>query len=355
MNTCASTIATQSSWLTQKIFGAPGASELARESDSIFMWIFYFSLFWFVLLMALMIYWVIRYRRRPGVPIERTPHHNTNLELAWTILPSLFLGYMFYIGFQAYIEHMVAPTNAEVINVQGRKWMWTITYPNGANPAENTVVGGNEQAPIIYIPVGRPVQFRMTSSDVLHSFWIPDFRFKQDVIPNRYSSFWIQAEKPGDHYLFCAEYCGDKHSEMNGIIRAVPADQYDALIAEWNTGGGTPAEQGKRLVESKGGCIACHSINGTPGIGPTWKDAWGNEVTLTDGSKIPADDPDAWDNYIRESIVNPNAKVHNGFAPVMTPFAGVFTEEELGHIVEYIKSLSSKAPNTDTPAENPAD
>ncbi|MDQ7012706.1 MAG: cytochrome c oxidase subunit II [Planctomycetota bacterium] len=354
MNTCALTLAQQTSWLTKKIFGAPGASELARDSDSIFMWIFYFSLFWFILLMGLMIYWVIKYRRRPGVPIQRTPHHNTNLELAWTILPSLFLGYMFYIGFQGYIKQVIAPTNAEMIDVRGSKWMWTITYANGVNPPEMTEIGGNPQAPIIYIPVGRPVQFRMTSSDVLHSFWIPDFRFKQDLMPNRYSSFWIEAEAPGDHYLFCAEYCGDKHSEMSAIIRAIPADEYDALLQKWfdDSGNLTPVEAGKRLVESKGGCIACHSLTGAPGIGPTWLNAWGYEVPLTDGTTIPADDPDAWDNYIRESIINPAAKIRSGFAPVMTPFAGVFSEEELDSIVEYIKSLSDKAPAGEIPADD---
>lgn len=360
MNMCALSIAQQSDWLTRKIFGASAASPLARESDAIFMWIFWFSTFWFVLLMGLMAYWVIKYRRRPGVAPERSAHHNTPLELAWTIIPSLFLGYMFYVGFQGYISNLVAPTNAEIIDVQGRKWVWTITYPNGANPLTSVVMGNNQAAPEIYIPVGRPVQFRMTSVDVMHSFWIPDFRFKQDILPNRYSSFWIEAEEPGDHVVYCAEYCGDLHSEMSAIIRAIPADEYDAYLKSIEDPGGPPAVRGKRIVDTRGGCVACHSIDGTKGIGPTWKDAWGFPVQFADGTSLPGDDPDAWDNYIRESIINPNARIHSGYAAAMASYAGAFTEAELGYIVEYIKSLSSKAPageipTEEDPAEAPAD
>lgn len=345
MNMCALTIAQQSDWLTTKIFGEQGASQFARDTDGVFMWIFWFSTFWFVLLMGLMVFWVIKYRRRPGVPPQRSSHHNTPLELAWTILPSIFLGYMFYVGFQGYINNLVAPTNAEQIDVMGQKWSWSITYDNGAAPPEKMLIGRMD-SPIIYVPVGRPVQFRMTSKDVLHSFWIPDFRFKLDVLPNRYSSFWIEAEEPGDHLLFCAEYCGDSHSEMAGMIRAVPAAEYDALKAKWleEQQSGPPDVMGKFLAEGKGGCIACHSVDGSAGIGPTWLNAWGYEVELADGTSIPADDPDAWDNYIRESIINPNAKVHKGFAPVMTPFPNVFSDEELGYLIAYIKSLSDKAP-----------
>lgn len=330
--------------LTRAIFREPGASALARETDSLMMWILWFCVIWFVFLMALMFFWVVKYRRRPGVAPQRSAHHNTKLELAWTILPSVFLGYLFYRGFEAYIAKLIAPTNSEVINVVGQKWDWVITYPNGANPPEKEVLGGKQDAPIIYVPIGRPIQFRMTSADVLHSFWIPDFRFKFDVMPNRYTSYWIEAEEEGDHWIFCAEYCGDKHSEMAAVLRAVPAAEYDAKVASWQVSG-TPAERGFIMVNSKGGCFACHTINGNPGVGPTWKDAWGNEVKLADGTTIPADNPEAWDNYIRESIVNPNAKIHSGFPSPspMSSFAGTFTEEQLGWIVEYIKSLSSKA------------
>ncbi|MBK7404314.1 MAG: cytochrome c oxidase subunit II [Phycisphaerales bacterium] len=331
--------------LTRAVFREHGASALARDTDSLMMWIFGFDVIWFVFLMALMLFWVVKYRRRPGVPAQRSPHHNTPLELAWTILPSVFLGYMFYRGFESYIAKLIAPTDSEVINVVGQKWEWTFTYPNGASPPEKAAIGGNEAAPILYIPVGRPIQFRMTSNDVLHSFWIPDFRFKFDVMPNRYTSYWIQAEEPGDHWIFCAEYCGDKHSEMAGLIRAVTPEEYAAKVSSWQVSG-TPAERGFIMVNSKGGCFACHTITGSPGIGPTWKNAWGNEVKLADGSTIPADNPEAWDNYIRESILNPNAKIHAGFPSPspMSSFAGTFTEEQIGWIVEYIKSLSDKAP-----------
>jgi cytochrome c oxidase subunit 2 len=327
------------------IFGNHGASALARESDGIMMWIFWFNVIWFVFLMALMFWWSIRYRRRPGVPPQRSAHHNTPLELAWTIVPSLFLGYMFYRGFSGYIGGIVAPSNAEIIDIRGMKWKWTATYDNGANAPDSMDAGGLKALPIIYVPVGRPVLFRMTSNDVLHSFWIPDFRFKFDVIPNRYTNYWINAEEPGEHWIFCAEYCGDYHSEMAARLVAIPAADYDARKAGWAIDRSKPPHVlGKQMVDTKGGCIACHSLDGQKIIGPTWRNAWGYEVPLADGSTIPADDPGAWDNYIRESIVNPTGKIHAGYPPVMSSFAGEFTDEEIGWIIAYIRSLSDKAP-----------
>lgn len=342
--------------LTRLVFGERGAWSIARESDDIMMWIFGFNIIWFVFLMALMFYWSVRYRRRPGVPPQRSPHHNTPLELVWTIVPSLFLGYMFYRGFASYIANIVAPTHAEVINIQGLKWKWTATYDNGANPPDTVTRAGLPAVPVIYVPVGRPVQFRMTSADVLHSFWLPDFRFKFDVIPNRYTTYWIEAEEPGEHWIFCAEYCGDYHSEMAAMLVALPAAEYDALKSSWAVSG-TPVERGKAMVERKGGCYACHSLDGSKIIGPTWLNAWGYEVPLADGSVIPADNPEAWDNYARESIVNPSAKIHAGFQPVMSSYAGVFTDEELDWVIAYIRSLSDKSPEAaagETPPEGEA-
>lgn len=355
MNMPTLTLAQHAGPLTRLIFGERGSSALARDTDHVFMWILAFDVFWFVLLMGLMFFWVVKYRRRPGVPAQRSPHHNTRLELVWTIVPSLFLGAMFYFGFDGYITKIVAPTNAETISVVGQKWQWVITYANGVNPLGREDKGGKTDVPVILVPVGRPVQFRMTSVDVLHSFWIPDFRFKFDVMPNRYTNFWITAEEPGDHWVFCAEYCGDYHSEMASILRAVPADEYDATLKQWfmEAGAATPAERGQKLVMVNG-CATCHTINGQPSVGPTWLNAWGYEAPLADGTSIPADDSQAWDNYIRESIINPSAKIHAGFPSPspMTSYAGAFNEEQLGWIVAYIKSLSDKA--TPPPAEGEA-
>lgn len=346
MNSLPLTLAQTAGPLERMIFRNPGASDLAHQTDKIFLWILYFCIFWFVVLMGLMVFWVVKYRRRPGVPAQRSAHHNAPLELVWTIVPSVFLGAMFYFGFRGYVSKLVAPSNAEVINVTGQRWDWIITYGNGVNPQEKTEVGGNQSAPIILVPVGRPVQFRMTSIDVLHSFWIPDFRFKFDVMPNRYTSFWIKAEEPGDHWVFCAEYCGERHSEMSAIMRAVPADEYDATLAKWfNETGNLPDwQRGQRLVQGKGGCAACHSINGAPGVGPTWKNSWGEPVKFADGSTLPGDDADAWNNYILESVKNPNAKIVAGFpSPSPMPsYAGIFTDQEIRYIAAYIESLSDK-------------
>ena len=346
MNSLTLTVAQDIGPLQKLFFGENGASSLAQESDKVFFWILWFGIIWFIVLMGLMIFWCIKYRRRPGVPAQRSAHHNTKLELAWTILPSVFLGAMFYYGFHGYITKLVAPSNAEMVDVMGQKWDWVITYNNGAVPPEKTQIGGKMDAPIIYVPLGRPIKFRITSKDVLHSFWIPDFRFKFDAMPNRYTSFWIEAEELGDHWIFCAEYCGDYHSEMAAMLRVVPAAEYDALKTEWyaKQNSGTPWQRGKMLVETKGGCIACHSVNGAPGVGPTWDNAWGYEVALADGSKIPADDADAWDNYAHESIVNPNAKIHSGYPSPspMSSYAGTFSDQEVGYIVAYLRHLSDK-------------
>lgn len=336
--------------LNRAIFREPGASVSARDSDDIFMWITWYSVIWFVVLMAAMFYWVVKYRRKPGEPLIRSTSHNTPLELIWTIVPSIFLGYMFYKGFEGYLGKLAAPTNAQVIDIEGFKWDWTASYPNGGVENETTDSIGGDPAKVIYVPVGRPTQFRMTSRDVLHSFWIPDFRVKMDVIPNRYSSYFIMPEEVGDHWIFCAEYCGDLHSEMAAVLRVVTEEEYQKHIEGLKIDTSNPVEWGRGLVQGKGGCLACHSLTGERIVGPSWLNVWGHEVPLAGGGSIPADDANAWDNYIIESILNPNAKMREGYVGGMSSYAGVFTDEELRAIVAFIRSLSDKAPESSAPA-----
>ncbi|HRQ71835.1 MAG TPA: cytochrome c oxidase subunit II [Phycisphaerales bacterium] len=320
-------------------FRGSAAWEKGVATDSLFMWVFWFSTFWFVLLMGLMVWWVYKYRRRPGVPASRSASHNAPLEVVWTVVPSLFLGYIFFRGFHTYIDKLVPPADSIELVVKGMKWNWTATYPNGAISPETTQLGASN-VPVIVLPAGRAVRFKMYSDDVIHSFWIPDFRMKFDVMPNRYTSFWIQPMQAGEtHWVFCAEYCGDQHSEMAAVIRVVPEPEYNELVGQWGMVGGTPQEMGERAAR-KHGCFACHSIDGTRNVGPTWRNAYGNPVPLTDGSSIPGDDRTVWDNYIRESILVPGAKLHAGYPNQMNSFQGIITEDEILWVTAYIRSLS---------------
>ncbi len=330
--------------LVRAIFRMPGASESARHTDFAWWFIFWFDAIWFVFLMALIVFWTIKYRRKtPNQPPIRSVSHNTPLELVWTVVPSLFLGFMFFFGFQAYAEKMVAPSDAQVVDIIGQQWNWNATYPNGGSATEKVHMG-NADVPVFHVPVGRATLFRITSNDVLHSFWIPDFRVKFDAIPNHYTSFNIIPEEEGEHWIFCAEYCGDLHSEMAAILKVVSEEEYQRILKEADTGNLSGAALGKKIVEGAGGCRACHTIDGTRLVGPSWKGTWGYEVPLSDGSVIPADDPDAWDNYIRESIIDPAAKKRKGFesGAQMPSFAGRFNDKEIAGIIAYIRSLSDK-------------
>ncbi len=322
-----------------------GGYELGAKTDHLFMFIWWFGVFWFVLLMGLMVWWCFRYRRRRGEPTPRSPHHNTKLEIAWTVLPSLTLIYLFFAGLDPYLGKLVAPQDAEVISITGFKWSWRATYSNGANPIDAIEMGADADNPVIVVPAGRPILFKIQSQDVIHSFWIPDFRMKMDALPNRMTSYWIEPQDVGDHHIFCAEYCGDSHSEMAAMLRVVPNAEYLKYLGEINVDKTKPVEAGLQLVKSKGGCFSCHSTDGSVLTGPSWKNIYGNPVQFTDGSEISqADidgDPVVWDNYIRESMLDPNAKMRVGFgAGGMTPFRGVFTDEELHLITVYIASLS---------------
>lgn len=356
-----------------------GSTPTASDSDRLFMHIFWISVWWFVFLMGLMFYFVVRYRRRPGVPAPWSPSHNTKLEVAWTIIPCFFLLYIFLQGFHIYIDKLVPPGDAIQMQLTAKKWDWTLTYPNGASSPERTVAGppavaggasvvnvgsgdispGARPIPIFYVPGDTPINLRMISQDVMHSFWVPDFRVKIDLFPNRYTTFWFEAKGPDenarvlkdsngkdvttaqgqvvryvDHMIMCAEYCGDQHSEMLGIIRVVPKAYYLAKIEEWNIEGKTPEEIG-RLVYQSQGCAACHTVDGAKGAGPTWKDLFHNTVP-TNAGPIFADD-----NYIRESIYSPAAKIHDGYPNNMPVYTTAqIDERRLQGLIAYMRSIS---------------
>ncbi len=311
----------------------PAADTLVDENDAVMAFVFWVSTIVFIPMMAVMVYWMFKYRRRPGVPQQRSAHHNLALELTWSIIPLILYGVMFYWGFKVYVKMHVTPGGSELITVTAKKWNWTWQYDNGGGSLETTVLADKE-SPVYVVPQGRPVKLLMHSEDVIHSLYIPAFRKKIDVMPNRYTTYWFDATKPGDYHLYCAEYCGDQHSQMMALVKVRPDAEYQEWKAKLNATEGIPiAELGAKLYITKG-CVACHSTNGTAGTGPSWKDIWG-KAEKTDKGDVIVDE-----NYVRESILNPGAKITQGFSNQMPTFQGQLKDRELTALVVYIMTLS---------------
>lgn len=299
------------------------ASSVAPDVDWLFHFILGVSTFFFGLIVVLMLYFVVRYRRRPGQPQATAPSHNTWLEITWTVIPLLIVIFIFYEGFTTYVDMRTPPRYAYDIRVTAQKWSWNFQYPNGYD--DNN----------LHVPVGEPVRLTLSSRDVIHSLFIPDFRVKMDVVPGRYNTTWFKATEPGEHGLYCAAYCGTSHSEMLARVIVHPPGEFEKWLdkAANDTKGLPPAEVGSRLYTKKG-CAQCHTIDGTASTGPTFKGIYGHQVSFTDGTSATVDD-----NYIRESILEPQAKIVAGFQPQMQTFKGLLTDEQIAAIIEFIKTL----------------
>ena len=318
-------------WLPER------ATENAATVDGLFYFIFWICLFFFTLLMAVMVIFAIRFRRKEeGEAVEESPSHNTKLEVVWTAIPILLVVVIFFYGFQAYIDQVTPPTNAYEIQVTGQKWKWTFTYPNGYMDE------------LLHVPADRPVRLVMASEDVIHSMSIPAFRVKQDVVPGRYTKVWFEATKPGEYDIYCAEYCGDQHSSMISTVIVHTGDEFDAWLAEHSDSlaGGSLVEGGERMYNLLG-CKQCHTLDGAAGVGPTFKDLYGSMRHIRD-----QDDCECDEDYVRESMLDPMARVSQGFEPVMPTFKGRIKDKEITAVVEFLKSLSVHAPQDgDVPAD----
>jgi len=342
-------------------------STQAADTDYLFLFILWISIVSFVILMGAMFYFIIKYRRRKGVPTIRSASHNTALELGWSIGPLLILVPVFFWGMKGYVSKQASPAGVEIINIRGYQWNWSVQYSNGASPREiKNSPSGDQKVPVIIVPRDRPVKLIFTSNDVLHAFFIPDFRTKIDVIPNRYTSMWFQTleETPStinaqgkveyaDHPVFCAEYCGNSHSDMSAFIRVLPNDEFDRLKAEYSEPDINlpPAERGKQLWSQY--CKSCHSIDGKAGTGPSWKNLFGRTEEFADGSTLDLTDDVVFNNYIRESVYSPQAKIVKGYGPNMNSFQGIIKEKFLPDLFAFIKSpeVSPDAPvNKNPPA-----
>ena len=334
-------LADQGSWWYRLWFGSgSGASTQAADTEWLFMFILWVNILSFAILMAIMGYFMLKYRRsRQAEQYQVSVAHNTPLELAWSIIPLLVMVPIFWWGFKGYVGKLAAPSDAEEIRIRGSQWMWDFTYKNGAKPQSDLVflTKTDHGVPDFVVPQGRPVKLIMSSADVIHAFYVPDFRTKMDVIPNRYISMWFQAHELGSHKVFCAEYCGQDHSEMAAQLRVVSRDEYERTLVSWlgPSPGIAPVEYGKRLYERA--CKSCHSVDGSKGTGPSWKDLYGTPQEIEGGPTVGADD-----DYLRESILYSQKKIVKGYPGSMPVFAGQLSDVDVEALIFYIKSLSSK-------------
>jgi len=296
----------------------------AREVHELSLFVLLISAAIFVGVSALLIYALVRFKAPEGETAEPPQvFGSVQIELSWTIIPLIIVMILFFIGMKGYLHMRVPPADALQVNVMGQKWSWSFTYPTGA--VNDTLV----------VPVNTPVKLVMTSRDVLHSFFIPAFRTKADVIPNRYHSLWFQATRTGVFPVECTQYCGTNHSYMLTAVKVMEPEGYDEWLANASDPGKgkTPAQFGE-ILYTKRGCNACHSLDGSKLVGPSWKGIWEKNETFADGSSGTVDAA-----YIRQSILEPNAKVVAGFQPVMPTYKGVLTDREIEAIAAYIATL----------------
>jgi cytochrome c oxidase subunit 2 len=297
------------------------ASTMARQVDALYIMLSVVTGAVSVLIFTAIFVLSIIYRRRPDNELAEEQEPPKALEAAWIILPFIFFMATFVWGSWLYFELARVPDNALDIYATGKQWMWKFQHPSGQREI-NT----------LHVPVNRPIRVTMASEDVIHSLFFPYFRVKADVLPNRYRTLWFEATKTGRFHIFCAEYCGTMHSGMIGWVEVMEPTDYQ----KWLAGGteGSLASQGEKLFQ-KYACNTCHTSDAT-GRGPILVGLYGTPVTLSNDQAVIADD-----NYIRESILNPQAKIVKGFQPIMPTFQGQVSEEDLLKLLAYVKSLGS--------------
>lgn len=303
------------------------ASTLAAKIDGFIFSLVGLSVFFALIVAALIVYFGARYRYGNQAVDRTNPMtENTKLEFAWSFVPLVISLTVFVWSAQVYFEIYTPPPNTLNLSVVGKQWMWKIQHPDGQREV-------NE----LHIPVGQPVKLTMTSQDVIHSFFIPAFRVKQDVVPGRYTTMWFEASKAGEYHLFCAEYCGAEHAKMIGTVVVMEPTDYEAWLSAGNvlTSAADIGQSGAALFQQKG-CITCHRLDGTEGLGPSLIGVFNAEIELADGSTILADE-----EYLRESILNPQAKIVAGYPENMPTFQGQLTDEELLTLIGYLRSLGS--------------
>jgi len=293
--------------------------------DLLYAFIVAVCAFFTVLVAALVVYFTVKYRRRNPDDVGADIHGSLSLELTWTFIPFVLSLVMFAWGASLFFRLATPPANAMELFVVGKQWMWKVQHPEGVREI-------NE----MHVPIGRPVRITLGSEDVLHDYSIPAFRVKMDAVPGKLTTLWFEATVPGRYHIFCAEYCGTKHSGMIGEVIAMQPQDYEV----WLAGGrstGTAAQNGERLFSDLA-CITCHKADST-GRGPSLLGVFGSQVELTDGRKVTADE-----NYLRESVMNSQAKIVKGYQGIMPAFQGMVSEENLMQLIAYIRTLKPAEP-----------
>jgi cytochrome c oxidase subunit 2 len=306
-------------WLHASALFPAEASTIAPWMDALYFFLLAMTVLGVILVGALLAAFSIMYRKEKN-PVATHIEGSTLLEATWTIIPLAIFLVCFVWGALLYFRIYNPPVNAMNIYVVGKQWMWKAEHP-----------GGQHEINALHVPTGKPVQLTMISQDVFHSFSIPDFRVKREVIPGRYSTVWFEATTPGTYHIFCTQYCGTQHSGMIGEVTVLTPDDYEKWTKE-STSGMSLAQNGERLFASMG-CNSCHS--GTAAArGPNLAGVYGSKLTLTSGSQVLVNDA-----YLRDAILNPSQHVTAGFAPIMPTYQGQISEDGLIDLVEFIKTM----------------
>jgi cytochrome c oxidase subunit 2 len=299
-------------------FFPDAASTIAARIDALFWFLMIVCGFFLVLIVVLIVWFALRYRRRSEDEVPPATTDHTWLEIFWSVVPFCLLLVIFFWGAKLFLDMKRPPLHALEINVIAKQWMWKMQHP-----------GGQREIDELHIPINTPVKLIMSSQDVIHSFYIPAFRIKQDVLPGSFTTQWFEATRPGVYHLFCAEYCGTLHSAMIGTVYVMSQQDYQAWLA------GTapdvpPVTAGAKLFMSYG-CAQCHGQTA-----PTLAGLYGRPVPLNDGTTVTADE-----QYLRESILDPPAKVVAGYPQLMPSYRGQLSDEQVAQLVAYIKTLGA--------------
>ena len=308
------------SWIP---FVPESASTQSGKVDALYFYLSGVTVFFTLLIALAIIFFVIRYRRRTPHEVPRPMAGSHTLEMLWSVIPFVIAMSFFVWGAQIFFANSRPPTDALEVYVVGKQWMWKFQHTTGQREI-------NE----LHVPVGRKIKLIMATEDVIHDVYIPAFRIKADVVPGKYTTEWFEATKTGRYHLFCAEYCGMNHSGMGGWVVVMEPTEFDNWLSG-NVGAQSTATSGHQLFQTLG-CASCHGNNGEGGRGPALLGVFNSQVQLASGQTVHGDE-----SYIRESILNPQAKIVAGYGPIMPTFQGVVNEEQMVQLIAYLKSMSS--------------
>ena len=296
------------------------ASTFAPEVDRLYFFALGVSAFFSLLIAVVIFFFFVKFRRREADEVGAKIEGSHLLEATWSLIPLIICMVMFAWGAKVFFHGMTPPDDAVEYLATGKQWMWKFQHPEGQREINH-----------LHVPVGQKIKLTMTSEDVIHSFFVPAFRVKRDVLPGRYSTVWFEATKPGTYHLFCTEYCGAEHAQMIGSVTVMEQAEYQAWLAGQELG--APMISGEQLF-SQYVCNTCH-YEDSSGRGPSLHDIYGREEQMADGQTVIVDD-----NYLRESILNPSAKLVKDYQPLMPTYQGQISESNLLQLIKYIKSLS---------------